>query len=69
MADRGIYSVTFANPAEFRPQLVERELKAKCEEIVAAASGRQIGKVTYLVDWVGKIGLEREGWDTPPEAA
>ena len=74
MTERGIYSVTFDksfHAATFTGENhVELELKKKCDEIVAATDGRQISKVTYLVDWVpGRVGLEREGWDTPPEAA
>jgi hypothetical protein len=74
MSEQGRYSVSFSETfhaaSSGTPQVVERELKKKCEEIVAAADGRQINKVTYLVDWTaGKVGLEREGWDIPPEAA
>jgi tRNA A37 threonylcarbamoyladenosine synthetase subunit TsaC/SUA5/YrdC len=74
MGEQGRYSVTFTDAFHAanwtNENHVERELKKKCEEIVSASDGRQINKVTYLVDWTNaKVGLEREGWDIPPEAA
>lgn len=71
------YSVTFTDSVHaakwYTDNLVLRELHRKCDEIMDDANGRPIRAVRFEVDFADevseRVGLEREGWDTPPEAA